>query len=569
MFRYICIFFFIGHSLWAQSPEALHLHLHLDEVKQQLFLRTEIIGAPKGKWKLSINKNLRLLDQQAYRQNLPVTAQLNKASNSIELEWGSEVSQWVLKWTMPIELLSSRLRNGGLHFGEDFPWPINWPGTWKMPIYFSLELSDPNLAFSETLKADLIVDDSDGRRIWFFAPSMATKPNEFHFRVGEDIAPTIPIAAVNIEIQEEGYEEIPMPISPAQSASVEVKNTYAKELESFWQEQLDLDCNNLLSDSLQLVGKARDQNLLDIEEKLFTAEIGPIAFLHQLKHWRFHQLQSWINAIDGTQNMQGSRELQFVFNRRSAYSKVLDVIDPLGDTNTLDVRLKRWYLSQLDSIKKENFKCELLAKHDFVLAKTDKLSDLWNKLISQNNLAQIKLTYRHDRKNGLLYIYTHQDQKETVSADVNLVVFTSNNEQRLFQLNLRGRRDTFKFKLQESLSYLSLDPEMKWPIWWQIEMSDLQLFMQFKASETRTERYEAMSALMQVKNPNLKRTALNIALRDEWSELRAMAVLSAAEIPESDWQWLAEDVKRLSEEDPDPRVQAYASDLLLERPISE
>jgi hypothetical protein len=78
-----------------------------------------------------------------------------------------------------------------------------------------------------------------------------------------------------------------------------------------------------------------------------------------------------------------------------------------------------------------------------------------------------------------------------------------------------------------------------------------------------------MSALMQVKNPNLKRTALNIALRDEWSELRAMAVLSAAEIPESDWQWLAEDVKRLSEEDPDPRVQAYASDLLLERPISE
>ncbi len=563
-------------GLWGQSPESISIHLFLDEFHQQTLWQIEIIGHSDAKRSLGLAPNAVLLESRAMQDNLPIQGlKVKTSSNGLEFPSHPLASRWILKLQWPYEGLSDQLQNGGLSWDGPASWPLQWPVEWVCPLAFSLQLTDSTYDFQFSLEADLVVTESHGPVSWFFPPTVPMSPNDLQLWVGKkkaavavaDHEPPHPTEVI------EPHSEKPTTLptnelatfleseSPTDSA---LFRNYVNRLELLWSEQNANACA-LATDSLFLLGKLRDAELMDLEDKLMQAPVNPLHFLKSLEHWRFSALRHWKQAFEKPFTADAEdRSLRHTLLRRAVYSLKYPVFDPTGDTSAIAVRLRHWVLAQYNDSLHENIWCQLLQDQSFPEDPAIPAADLWQKVVEEEVLPVVHLAFRHDRSLGKVYVYAQQIQEEAVAIHSQLAI-RSEDTTAYFPLVLHKPSDTLLIDWKPSISYLKADPTYEQPVWWQEELSDLQRLMWFREAQLKADRLEAMDQLLQSSNANLKRTAVGIGLMDDWAEIRIMAVLGCAELPAADWNRLKGDLEKMQVEDPDARVRSYAADALLER----
>lgn len=566
----------VGLGLQGQSPESISIHLYLDESHQQTLWQIEIIGHSDAKRSLGLAPNAVLLESRAMQDNLPIQGlKVKTSSNGLEFPSHPLATRWILKLQWPYEGLSDQLQNGGLSWDGPASWPLLWPSQWVCPLALSLQLTDATHDFQYALEADLVVTESHGPVSWFFPPTSPMSPNDLQLWVGKkkaavavaDHEPPHPTEVI------EPHSEKPTTLptnelatfleseSPTDSA---LFRNYVNRLELLWSEQNANACA-LATDSLFLLGKLRDAELMDLEDKLIQAPVNPLHFLKSLEHWRFSALRHWKQAFEKPFTADAEdRSLRHTLLRRAVYSLKYPVFDPTGDTSAIAVRLRHWVLAQHNDSLRQNIWCQLQQNQSFPEAPVIPAADLWQKVVEKEVLPVVHLAFRHDRSLGKVYVYAQQMQEEAVAIHSQLAI-RSEDTTAYFPLVLHKPSDTLLIDWKPSISYLKADPTYEQPVWWQEELSDLQRLMWFREAQLKADRLEAMDQLLQSSNANLKRTAVGIGLMDDWAEIRIMAVLGCAELPAADWNRLKGDLEKMQVEDPDARVRSYAADALLER----
>lgn len=563
-------------GLQGQSPELIAIHLFIDEAHHRTLWQVEIVSQSPSTRSLSLAPGVELLESRALQENLPLKGLAARRTQSgWELPGHQLATAWILHLQWTHENLTEQLQVGGLSWDHPTSWPIRWPDEWVCPLAFSLQLSDSSYDFQYALDPELAVSEPNGQISWFFPSSAPMSPNDLQLWVGKKppiVAVEIPEVRPPVLVPEQNAErttdltshELEKLIASASPSDSSLYQDYMDHLEALWAQQNAKACS-LPSDSFYLLGKPRDAELAAIENKLFQPPFNPLAFVKSLDHWRYASLRNWQAAMDAEVSEDaGDRSLQHGLLRRSAYSKMYPVFDPTGDTASLPVRLRKWYLAQMNDSLRQIAWCQLLNGRDFPVVNPLQAVELWQKVVREEVLPAVHLSFRHDRSVGKVYVYAEQIQKEAVDIHSQLLIRSADTTA-YFPLVLHKASDTLQFNWQPSISYVKADPAFEQPVWWQVELSDLQRLMWYREASLKADRLEAIDLLLRSNNANLKRTAVGIGLMDEWAEIRIMAVLACAELPTPDWNRLKTDLEKMQLDDPDSRVRSYAADVLLER----
>lgn len=563
-------------GLRGQSPELIAIHLFLDEPQQRTLWQVEMVGQSSSMRSLGLAQGVEMLESKALQENLPLKGlSARRTPNGLELPVHPLATRWILHLQWTHENLTDQLETGGLSWNDPASWPIRWPDEWVCPLAFSLQLSDSSYDFQYALGPELAVSEPNGQISWFFPSSAPMSPNDLQLWVGKK--PTI--AAVEIpEVRPPTYvleqhskstsdptsHELEKLIASGSPSDSGLYQDYIDHLEALWAQQNANACS-LPTDSFYLLGKPRDAELAAIENKLFQPPVNPLAFVKSLDQWRYTSLRNWQVAMDaGVVEDAGDHSLQHSLLRRAAYSMMYPVFDPTGDTASLPVRLRKWYWAQMNDSLRQNAWCQLLNGRDFPEVTPLAATPLWQKVVMDEVLPVVQLSFRHDRSVGKVYVYAKQEQKEAVDIHSQLVIRSADTTA-YFPLVLHKASDTLQLDWKPSINYVKADPAFEQPVWWQVELSDLQRLMWYREASLKADRLEAIDQLLRSNNANLKRTAVGIGLMDEWAEIRMMAVLACAELPTPDWIRLKADLEKMQLDDPDNRVRSYAADVLLER----
>lgn len=562
MFRYLYAALFLCLKAVGQSPESVEVHIKLDPSGQLATYSYVLNSLPEGEYTLHYAEGVSLVEEQAYRQNLPFRADCSKGKDVAVFRVEKPVDRWKFRFQQNFEDTKMLSPIKAITLGRDCNWPVSFPENWNPSVLLSLEAKEPELRIIWSQEAHLIVDGKDGYRNWFFEASPEINLNSIALEIGEAELVAVNNRPGNLSIppaesQERSYLSI-LPAEPSKQASQEEKSNYALTLENYWVKNGNINCTQLQTDSDQLFGKKRDKELLALEEKLAEGRINPMSFVKALQEWRYSEYSSWFTAQKMELAQDQDRNLQFNFNRRSVYADVVGKFDLLGDTSSIDIRLKRWLFGNLDSTQSQEAICSAITSEGA------QLPEPWKAIITAENRPIVKIRYRHKRSEGKLYVYAEQLQSQPINFKAQIEVHTQSNTEK-FNIGFRGRRDTIILPISSSIKYLVIDPENLVPVYWKEEKSDLQLLTEFQETQEKSRRFELLDALLETKNVNLRRTAIGIGLRDEWKEVRIMSVLSCEQLSDADWEFMKVDIERLAKQDKDPDVQSYAQDLLLER----
>ena len=546
----------------ASQPEAVELHLELDEKREEALVTYVFHGLQKGQHILQWAPQAQLIDQQAYRQNLKSSAPYANDSKSLRLTWLSEVTQWKVRTRIPVPGLRKMLKDRVIYPGIDFDWPLQWPLMWSAPIALSVS-SKLNLdAIEWPTECKMKVDHRNGLKSYFFSASSSMRQIEMDLKLG--LPPALAAeGTVNGDQRLSEMNDAPSFATGTRSRPDSLR--YLSRLEARWLADKAISCADLVTDSLLLLGKERDETLKELGSAFRKNELDRTAYFKALDSWWMEGRRPWLLALDLYREQTDEDGLQFIRNKQSAFSSAIDISDPLGDTNQLEIRLRRWYLSYLKAEDVDSLECHLLSSGQ-IWSKHSPLSAIeksWNTVISNRLLPQVRIKYRHDRTNGLLYVYVNQSEKY-LPLRPDLLISASDGETTV-QLNIEGMNDTAVIPLAGSIRYTQIDPGKQWPVYWIEQKSDLQLLVQFQNAVSGAERWEAINGLLKSTNSNLKRTAVGIGLADALAEIRLLAVLASEELPAGDWERLREDILKISLDDSDERVRSHAADALLNR----